>query len=112
MEQSADNYSHWDLESDHDFLVDSEKEQYTFRFQQDVNLCPVSTNALELGPLCELDLMGLNETGPKKKKTKRKQAPIDLILSDSELELELVKTWQNDRQKKKARKQKREELRF
>ena len=46
-----------------------------------------------------------------KKKSKGKGRSLDISLSDSELESELVNAWQNDRAKKKARKQKREELR-
>ena len=46
-----------------------------------------------------------------RKKAKGKKTPPDFMISDSELEMELEEAWKNDREKKKPKKQKREELR-
>ncbi|KAI3080967.1 hypothetical protein CBS147343_3201 [Aspergillus niger] len=67
-------------------------------------------DALEFDPYYGFDIMDYNRPSVKKK-SKGKGRPLDINLSDSELESELVNAWQNDRAKKKARKQKREELR-
>ncbi|OJJ78401.1 hypothetical protein ASPBRDRAFT_37650 [Aspergillus brasiliensis CBS 101740] len=67
-------------------------------------------DALEFDPYYGFDIMDFNRPSVKKK-SKGKSRPLDLDISDSELESELVNAWQNDRAKKKARKQKREELR-
>lgn len=129
MQQSLDNGAIWEPGSDEDFNADSDTDQPRARDLEDglsgqpfQRLCAsgsrrvksslASSRLLELDLLQGLDILGFSsKAGHKKKKAKRKQRPIDLILSDSELELELESAWQNDREKKKARKQKREELR-
>ncbi|PYI10506.1 hypothetical protein BO78DRAFT_452181 [Aspergillus sclerotiicarbonarius CBS 121057] len=67
-------------------------------------------DALEFDPYYGFDIMDFNRRSVKKK-PKGKNHALDITLSDSELESELVNAWQNDRAKKKARKQQREELR-
>ncbi|KAE8362963.1 hypothetical protein BDV27DRAFT_146497 [Aspergillus caelatus] len=67
-------------------------------------------DALEIDPYYGLDIMDFNRPSLRKKQRGKHRNP-DLVLSDSELELELENAWRNDREKKKARKQKREELR-
>ncbi|OGM39765.1 putative R3H and G-patch domain protein [Aspergillus bombycis] len=67
-------------------------------------------DALEIDPYYGLDIMDFGRPSLQKKKRGKHRNP-DLVLSDSELELELENAWRNDREKKKARKQKREELR-
>ncbi|PWY65939.1 hypothetical protein BO94DRAFT_504582 [Aspergillus sclerotioniger CBS 115572] len=67
-------------------------------------------DALEFDPYYGFDIMDFNRPSVKKK-PKGKNHALDITLSDSELESELINAWQNDRAKKKARKQKREELR-
>ncbi|RHZ52184.1 hypothetical protein CDV55_100415 [Aspergillus turcosus] len=67
-------------------------------------------DALESDPFYGFDIMDFNRPSLRNK-TKGKQRAFDLSLSDSELELELERAWRNDREKKKTRKQKREELR-
>ncbi|KAE8399336.1 hypothetical protein BDV37DRAFT_297786 [Aspergillus pseudonomiae] len=67
-------------------------------------------DALEIDPYYGLDIMDFSRPSLRRKKRGKHRNP-DLVLSDSELELELENAWRNDREKKKARKQKREELR-
>ncbi|KAE8321465.1 hypothetical protein BDV39DRAFT_212332 [Aspergillus sergii] len=67
-------------------------------------------DALEIDPYYGLDIMDFNRPSLRKKQRGKYRNP-DLVLSDSELELELENAWRNDREKKKDRKQKREELR-
>ncbi|KAB8215185.1 hypothetical protein BDV33DRAFT_19983 [Aspergillus novoparasiticus] len=67
-------------------------------------------DALEIDPYYGLDIMDFNRPSLRKKQRGKYRNP-DLVLSDSELELELENAWRNDREKKKGRKQKREELR-
>jgi hypothetical protein len=67
-------------------------------------------DALESDPFYGFDIMDFNRPSLRNK-TKGKQRASDLSLSDSELELQLEQAWRNDREKKKTRKQKREELR-
>ncbi|GIK00992.1 hypothetical protein Aspvir_005024 [Aspergillus viridinutans] len=67
-------------------------------------------DALESDPFYGFDIMDFNRPSLLNK-TKGKQRAFDLSLSDSELELQLERAWRNDREKKKTRKQKREELR-
>ncbi|QMW46157.1 hypothetical protein G4B11_009612 [Aspergillus flavus] len=67
-------------------------------------------DALEIDPYYGLDIMDFNRPSLRKKQRGKHRNP-DLVLSDSELELELENAWRNDREKKKGRKQKREELR-
>ncbi|GAQ04890.1 protein SQS1 [Aspergillus lentulus] len=67
-------------------------------------------DALESDPFYGFDIMDFNRPSLRNK-TKGKQRAFDLSLSDSELELQLERAWRNDREKKKTRKQKREELR-
>lgn len=66
-------------------------------------------DALELDPYYGFDLMDrvLNQ----KKKGKVKQHALDMVFSDDEFEQHLEQAWHKDRQKKKARKLRREELR-
>lgn len=66
--------------------------------------------ALESDPFYGFDIMDFNRPSLRNK-TKGNQRAFDLSLSDSELELQLERAWRNDREKKKTRKQKREELR-
>ncbi|RAL06297.1 putative R3H and G-patch domain protein [Aspergillus ibericus CBS 121593] len=67
-------------------------------------------DALEFDPYYGFDIMDFNRPSVKKR-SKGKSRALDITLSDSELESELVNAWQNDRAKKKARKKQREELR-
>ncbi|ODM18312.1 hypothetical protein SI65_06183 [Aspergillus cristatus] len=67
-------------------------------------------DALESDPYHGFDIMDFNRPSLRKK-AKGRKGPPDLMLSDSELEMELEKAWRNDREKKKSKKQKREELR-
>ncbi|OOF98471.1 hypothetical protein ASPCADRAFT_204138, partial [Aspergillus carbonarius ITEM 5010] len=67
-------------------------------------------DSLEFDPYYGFDVMDFNRPSVKKK-PKGENHALNITLSDSELESELVNAWQNDRAKKKARKQKREELR-
>ncbi|GIJ87177.1 hypothetical protein Asppvi_006083 [Aspergillus pseudoviridinutans] len=67
-------------------------------------------DALESDPFYGFDIMDFNRPSLRNK-AKGKQRAFDLSLSDSELELQLERAWRNDREKKKTRKQKREELR-
>lgn len=67
-------------------------------------------DAVELDDLYGLDFLDFSKPN-RKKKGKKTQRTADLALSDSELELELEKAWRTDREKKKLKKQRREELR-
>ncbi|KAE8375335.1 hypothetical protein BDV26DRAFT_268154 [Aspergillus bertholletiae] len=67
-------------------------------------------NTLEIDPYYGLNMMDFSRPSLRKKRRGKHRNP-DLALSDSELELELENAWRNDREKKKLRKQKREELR-
>ena len=67
-------------------------------------------DALESDPYHGFDIMDFNRPSLRKK-AKGRKGPPDLMLSDSELEMELERAWRNDREKKKSKKQKREELR-
>jgi hypothetical protein len=67
-------------------------------------------DALESDPYFGFDIMDFDRPSLRKK-SKGKQSIPDLLLSDSEFELELQESWQNDRTKKKIRKKEREELR-
>ncbi|EAW22015.1 putative R3H and G-patch domain protein [Aspergillus fischeri NRRL 181] len=67
-------------------------------------------DALESDPFYGFDIMDFNRPSLRNKR-KGKQRAFDMSLSDSELELQLERAWRNDREKKKTRKQKREELR-
>ncbi|TQB69905.1 hypothetical protein MPDQ_001266 [Monascus purpureus] len=68
-------------------------------------------DALECDPYYGLDIMDFNRASLRKK-TKGKESPSDFAISDSELELELKKAWQNDRNKKRSKKKERNELRL
>lgn len=68
-------------------------------------------DALESDPYYGFDIMDFSRPSLRKKAKGKKKGPPDLMLSDSELEMELEQAWKNDREKKKSRKQKREELR-
>lgn len=78
------------------------------------NRIPISASrfadALESDPYYGFDIMDFDRPSLKKK-SKGKKTPPDFMVSDSELEMELRSVWMNDREKKKNRKQKREELR-
>ena len=78
------------------------------------NTAPISASkfadALESDPYYGFDIMDFNRPSLRKK-AKGKKAPPDFMVSDSEFEMELEETWKNDREKKKSKKQKREELR-
>jgi hypothetical protein len=67
-------------------------------------------DALESDPYFGFDIMDFDRPSLRKK-PKGKQAIPELVLSDSEFEIELQEAWQNDRRKKKLRKKEREELR-
>lgn len=67
-------------------------------------------DALEADPYYGFDIMDFNRPSLRKK-AKGRKGPPDLMLSDSELEMELERAWSNDREKKKSKKQKREQLR-
>ena len=67
-------------------------------------------DALESDPYHGFDIMDYNRPSLRKK-VKGRKGPPDFMLSDSELEMELERAWRNDREKKKSKKQKREELR-
>lgn len=67
-------------------------------------------DALESDPYFGFDIMDFNRPSLRKKPKGKRSIP-DLVLSDSESEIELQETWRNDRTKKKLRKKEREELR-
>ncbi|KAJ6009785.1 hypothetical protein N7522_004801 [Penicillium canescens] len=67
-------------------------------------------DALDSDPYFGFDIMDFDRPSLRKK-PKGKQAVPELVLSDSEFEIELQEAWQNDRRKKKLRKKEREELR-
>ncbi|PLB51765.1 hypothetical protein P170DRAFT_85925 [Aspergillus steynii IBT 23096] len=67
-------------------------------------------DALESDPYYGFDIMDFDRPSLRKKSKAKYHAP-NFELSDSELEMELVRAWQNDRDKKKTRKQRRENLR-
>ena len=66
-------------------------------------------DALELDPYYNLDLM--DRVVSQRKKGKAKQHAPDMVFSDDEFGQHFEPAWHNDRQKKKARKLRREELR-
>jgi len=67
-------------------------------------------DALEADPYFGFDIMDFDRPSLRNK-PKGKNSISDLVLSDSEFEIELQQAWQNDRSKKKLRKKEREELR-
>lgn len=67
-------------------------------------------DALESDPYFGFDIMDFDRSSLRKK-AKGKQSIPDVVLSDSEFEVELQEAWQNDRTKKKLRKMERAELR-
>ncbi|KAE8148830.1 hypothetical protein BDV25DRAFT_141423 [Aspergillus avenaceus] len=67
-------------------------------------------DALEHDPYYGLDIMDFSRPSLQKK-SKGKTRALDMVPSDSELEMQLENAWWNDREKKKVRKQRREELR-
>ncbi|KAJ5971131.1 uncharacterized protein N7479_001049 [Penicillium vulpinum] len=67
-------------------------------------------DALESDPYFGFDIMDFDRPSLRKK-PKGKQSVPDLVLSDSEFEIELQEAWTNDRTKKRLRKVEREELR-
>lgn len=66
--------------------------------------------ALELDPYNGFDVMDQDRPSLRKR-PKGRQGKLPVELSDSELERSIFNSWENDRSKKKARKQEREELR-
>lgn len=113
VQQSLDSNRFWNQELNEDACLESEADQHRANGleYEPREQSSTSARALELDLLYNLDMLGLNMKAGQKKKKAKKHKPTDLILSDSELELGLEKAWQNDREKKKVRKQKREELR-
>ncbi|KAF9887108.1 hypothetical protein FE257_010483 [Aspergillus nanangensis] len=67
-------------------------------------------DALESDPYYGFDIMDFERPNSRKQRTGKHQT-LDFILSDTELEMELQRAWRTDRDKKKIKKQKREELR-
>ncbi|KAJ5593015.1 hypothetical protein N7537_009919 [Penicillium hordei] len=67
-------------------------------------------DALESDPYFGFDIMDFDRSSLRKK-AKGKQSIPNVVLSDSEFEVELQEVWQNDRTKKKLRKMERAELR-
>ncbi|KAF4769501.1 hypothetical protein HAV15_008325 [Penicillium sp. str.  len=67
-------------------------------------------DALESDPYFGFDIMDFDRPSLRKKAKGKKSIP-DVVLSDSEFEVELQEAWQNDRTKKKLRKMERAELR-
>lgn len=67
-------------------------------------------DALESDPYFGFDIMDFDRSSLRKKAKGKKSIP-DVVLSDSEFEVELQEAWQNDRTKKKLRKMERAELR-
>lgn len=67
-------------------------------------------DALEADPYFGFDIMDFDRPSLRNK-TKGKQSTPEVVLSDSEFEIELQQAWQNDRTKKRLRKKEREELR-
>ncbi|KAJ5692068.1 hypothetical protein N7462_001491 [Penicillium macrosclerotiorum] len=68
-------------------------------------------DALESDPYYGFDIMDLDRPSLHKKSKGQKHPALDVMLSDSDLELHLQEVWQTDRNKKKTRKKEREELR-
>jgi hypothetical protein len=67
-------------------------------------------DALEADPYFGFDIMDFDRPSLRNKPKGKHSIP-DLVLSDSEFEIQLQQAWQNDRSKKKLRKKEREELR-
>jgi len=113
-----------EVQSDEDFFdeeVDSENMESLYKIASGWNTSAKSrktkfpsasafADALESDPYHGFDIMDFNRPSLRKK-AKGRKGPPDLMLSDSELEMELERAWRNDREKKKSKKQKREELR-
>ena len=106
-----------ELQSDGNIFEDQTLETVSHRFKKGID--PQKTkfpsasrfaDALESDPYYGFDIMDFSRPSLRKK-AKGKKGPPDFMLSDSELEMELEQAWKNDRDKKKSRKQKREELR-
>ncbi|KAL4894369.1 hypothetical protein BDV59DRAFT_18024 [Aspergillus ambiguus] len=68
------------------------------------------TDALEMDPYYGLDIMDFDRPSLRNKK-KGKHLPLGMVLSDSDLDMELERAWKNDREKKRVKKQQRELLR-
>jgi hypothetical protein len=68
-------------------------------------------SALEQDPYNGFDIMDFDRPSLRRKRKGKGKARFELELSDKELEQELHTTWEKDRQAKKARKQRREEMR-
>ncbi|RJE17080.1 hypothetical protein PHISCL_10583, partial [Aspergillus sclerotialis] len=98
-----------DQSSDEDVLSESEAEEVDLDL--DVLQSEILGQSIEFDPLDELDLLVPSKAELKEKSKKQRRAALELDLSDSELEFELEQAWQKDRGKKKAKKQKREEIR-
>jgi hypothetical protein len=68
-------------------------------------------DALEQDPYNGFDIMDFDRPSLRRKRKGKGKARLDVELSDKELEQQLHTTWEKDRQAKKARKQRREEMR-
>ena len=68
-------------------------------------------DALDQDPYNGFDVMDFDRPSLRRKRKGKGKARFDLDLSDKEMEQHLQTTWEKDRQAKKARKQRREEMR-
>lgn len=78
--------------------------------KQNLTSAPAFTDALEQDSYPGFDIMDFDRPSLRKK-SKSSRHVTNFGLSDSDLELQLERAWENDRSKKKARKQQREQLR-
>lgn len=108
-ESEADHYKHSGIETESSYRSRSHRNRNKGK-ESHFASATAFADALESDPFYGFDIMDFNRPSLRNK-TKGKQRAFDLSLSDSELELELERAWRNDREKKKTRKQKREELR-
>lgn len=68
-------------------------------------------DAIDADPYYGFDIMDFDRPSLLKPGRGKKPPALDLMLSDSDLEVHLQEVWQTDRKKKKTKKQEREELR-
>jgi hypothetical protein len=108
-ESEADHCKHSGIETESSYRSRSHRNRSKAK-ESHFASATAFADALESDPFYGFDIMDFNRPSLRNK-TKGKQRAFDLSLSDSELELELERAWRNDREKKKTRKQKREELR-
>ncbi|RHZ53082.1 putative R3H and G-patch domain protein [Aspergillus thermomutatus] len=109
LESEAERCEHSETERESSYRSRSHRNRSKAKEEYFVSATAFA-DALESDPFYGFDIMDFNRPSLRNK-TKGKQPAFDLSLSDSELELELKRAWRNDREKKKTRKQKREELR-